>query len=519
MRLFVFAIGGTGSKVLTQFVMMLAAGVRPLDATTGKPLENFSVVPIIIDPHVENAGLQEAQKLLTSYRNIRKRIYGDEQTARSGFFSVKVETLKDVNKNQNSNVEDKFYFRSDAISKSKFSDFISLKDMSTKNEEFSKLIFSEDELNTQMKEGFFGSPNIGCVALRDFVNSQDFKNICGNFNLNGGDRMFFIGSLFGGTGAAGLPLLISSIRFLGNSSSNTQVATEPAKSPIGALMMLPYFSIQKDEKSSIDMADWFIKSKSALSYYEKNLDKYINSIYYVADQLMSKPYDNDPGYNGQSANKAHIAEFCGALSLFDFAGIDKDNLTYNEGKNEVEKSDCHYNCYSFKSSADASITAFSFKFLPASTNVLVMKPLMKFFILRNFMSQTLKKCSGKPFAKQLDSNILNIPAKDYLEYFFGEFDNCFKEMEEQGNRKLHLFNAVQGEDYTNAFVDVGTPVRKIAFAGHKKATASDLEGLLNEENNNYKDIGNQYNRWFTIANNAMDRFLEADFDLTNFING
>ena len=85
-----------------------------------------------IDPHVENAGLQEAQKLLTSYRNIRKRIYGDEQTAQSGFFSVKVETLKDVNKNQNSNVEDKFYFRSDAISKSKFSDFISLKDMSTR---------------------------------------------------------------------------------------------------------------------------------------------------------------------------------------------------------------------------------------------------------------------------------------------------------------------------------------------------------------------------------------------------
>ena len=60
MRLFVFAIGGTGSKVLTQFVMMLAAGVRPLDAT-GKP---FSVVPIIIDPHVDNEGLQQVDKLI-----------------------------------------------------------------------------------------------------------------------------------------------------------------------------------------------------------------------------------------------------------------------------------------------------------------------------------------------------------------------------------------------------------------------------------------------------------------------
>ena len=44
MRLFVFAIGGTGSRVLKSLVMLAAAGVRPLDED-GKPLENFELVP------------------------------------------------------------------------------------------------------------------------------------------------------------------------------------------------------------------------------------------------------------------------------------------------------------------------------------------------------------------------------------------------------------------------------------------------------------------------------------------
>ena len=32
MRVFVFAIGGTGSRVLTSLIMQLAAGARPVDS-------------------------------------------------------------------------------------------------------------------------------------------------------------------------------------------------------------------------------------------------------------------------------------------------------------------------------------------------------------------------------------------------------------------------------------------------------------------------------------------------------
>lgn len=107
MRVFIFAIGGTGSRVLTSLIMQLAAGVRPKDEQ-GKDIPNLSIVPILVDPHEGNASLLKLTELLENYRKIRKRIHGDEVEA-EGFFSVKIETLKDTN--PDSVTSDKFYFR------------------------------------------------------------------------------------------------------------------------------------------------------------------------------------------------------------------------------------------------------------------------------------------------------------------------------------------------------------------------------------------------------------------------
>jgi hypothetical protein len=99
--------------------------------------------------------------------------------------------------------------------------------------------------------------------------------------------------------------------------------------------------------------------------------------------------------------------------------------------------------------------------------------------------------------------------------FFKEFDQFFNEMKEQDNRKLNLFNQVT-DDYTKAFVDVEF---KKKFLGSNKITASDLVAPLNKENNNYKDgTDNPYNRWFTIANIALDKFIDEHFVLTECLN-
>ena len=66
MRLFLFLVGGTGSRVLRPLIMQLAAGVLPTDDNGNKtPLE---LVPIIIDPHKANEDLKRTENLLRNYR-------------------------------------------------------------------------------------------------------------------------------------------------------------------------------------------------------------------------------------------------------------------------------------------------------------------------------------------------------------------------------------------------------------------------------------------------------------------
>jgi hypothetical protein len=63
-RLFVFAIGGTGSRVLKSLTMLLASGVKPNSE------REFEIVPIIIDPHKSNEDLKRTERLLGNYQTI-----------------------------------------------------------------------------------------------------------------------------------------------------------------------------------------------------------------------------------------------------------------------------------------------------------------------------------------------------------------------------------------------------------------------------------------------------------------
>ena len=64
-KLYIFGIGGTGSRVLRSLTMMMAAGVK---------IGADEIVPIIIDPDAANADLTRAVTLMNNYRNIRKHL-------------------------------------------------------------------------------------------------------------------------------------------------------------------------------------------------------------------------------------------------------------------------------------------------------------------------------------------------------------------------------------------------------------------------------------------------------------
>lgn len=510
MRVFVFAIGGTGSRVLTSLVMQLAAGVRPKDSA-GNPIRDLSIVPIIVDPHEDNSGLQQLSELLSDYRKMHQRIHGDALNE-DGFFGVKIETLKDIG--PDSGVADKFFFKMQSVTDSRFDKFIGLNDMdnfSTKaNKLFAKMLFSKEELETEMKEGFYGSPNIGCVALNEFKESDDFMAFRSAYSE--GDRLFFIGSIFGGTGASGLPLFISSIRDLQHIDNEDSGKSNCSKAPIGALVVMPYFSIAQDVNSPINENDFIIKTRSALRYYDTSLNKYINKIYYIADPKGTADFVNDPGnVNNQQSNKYHIVEFAGALSIFDFCAEDDVDVDLDSQGRMVAQGSNSARCKAYRlRTEDGSV---NFEGLADQTNQLVMLPFMKFYMLRNFMYKELPNMLDKPFAKTQSPKIeRSVYDNRDLKDFFTKFDQWLKEIKDQGANahNLDLFCAI-GNDYTLAFK--GKPGTKKGFLGGRKSVnAKDLQLALDKASQQIGNMDSMEKRWFTIANDAFMEVIANNYE-------
>lgn len=326
-RLFIFAIGGTGARILKSLTMLLAAGVKP------RAEREYEIVPIIIDPHKGNEDLKRTQNLLENYQSI-----ADEAGLDNGFFGTKITTLKNLVSTE-SNLSDNFTFNLQEVSNTRFKNYIDFGDLGEPSKALAKILFSGksidkngrrvDLLETEMDIGFVGNPNIGSVVLNQFKDSEEFREVASNFGED--DRIFIVSSIFGGTGAAGFPTILKNIRNAMNLNIDSKGFLRDAK--IGAISVLPYFNVKTDEKSPIQKSDFIAKTKSALYYYKDNVtgNKSVNCMYYIADDFTGKPYANDPGNGGQK-NEAHFIELAGALAVVDFLEIPDSRLQTVNGK-------------------------------------------------------------------------------------------------------------------------------------------------------------------------------------------
>ena len=95
MRLFLFLVCGTGSRVMRPLVMQLAAGIHPMNDAGGNRCRS-EIIPIIVDPHKANEDLKRTDNLLRWYKQIRQSLYGNDVDVLHGFFSVKISTLSDI---------------------------------------------------------------------------------------------------------------------------------------------------------------------------------------------------------------------------------------------------------------------------------------------------------------------------------------------------------------------------------------------------------------------------------------
>lgn len=452
MRLFLFLVGGTGSRVMRPLIMQFAAGVHPIDDNgRAMPLE---VIPIIVDPHKANEDLKRTDNLLRWYKQIRRTLYGESADVTRGFFSVKISSLSDILPN-GSNLSDTFLFNMGAVESKKFQDFISYSTLDTGNQALCSMMFSDDQLNTKMDIGFVGSPNIGSVALNEFKDSEEFRQFSNVFQKN--DRIFVVSSIFGGTGAAGYPIIVKNIRNAGNNAQiNNRGNLRDAR--IGALTVLPYFNVQQDESSPISRADFISKTKSALFYYHDNLTglkqsgvdmpmSKVNACYYLGDEVPSNPYFNDPGGNGQR-NDAHVVEFVGSLAILDFLSIPDDQLQTVDG-NAINPLFKEYGLANDK-------TTLSLKDLGLSTRMLVNRQLIKFHLAYMYITHQLKNDIGRGYTEdkpELKSSFLSTSFYSTLTSdFFVAYRLWLKELK-TNQRSFQPFN-LNTDKLSDALTDI-----------------------------------------------------------------
>ncbi|MBK9459116.1 MAG: hypothetical protein IPN94_06700 [Sphingobacteriales bacterium] len=181
-RLFIFAIGGTGSRVLKSLIMLLAAG-HPIDAR--------EIIPIIIDPDNQNGNLSDTETLLKAYQVVNKNAVPNAAT--EGFFRPKVRTLADIDAT-GMLTQNNFNYDFGESTNGTFSDFINYHGLGSLDKKFIDVLFSKDNLDSETTIGFKGNPNVGSIVLNSFENSPEFKLFTNIFDKDK-DRVFIISSI------------------------------------------------------------------------------------------------------------------------------------------------------------------------------------------------------------------------------------------------------------------------------------------------------------------------------------
>lgn len=300
-KVFVFCIGGTGIRVMKSIIMLMAGGMD----TNG-----YTVVPVILDPHLDLEEKKNLNSLIDSYKDIyKKSINNGSSTLNSlqGFFNSEIKTINELNNQTNDTQQN-------SGSKEKFRSYINLANLGTDdlNNYLVETLFSTKNLDNPLSVGFKGNPNVGTVVLGELIEGADwfraFKQHCEK-----NDRVFIISSIFGGTGASGYPLLEKKIRLAEN---------EPAvkNALMGAVTVLPYYGLKDPSTtgSDIDSANFYTKTKAALAYYEDTVKS--DYLYYIGEKSLKQVYDND---EKKQDDKANFIELIAGSALFDFLKREK----------------------------------------------------------------------------------------------------------------------------------------------------------------------------------------------------
>lgn len=294
-RTVVYAVGGTGAKIAEALIYLCAAG-----------LTSKSWGLRLIDQDKNNGNATRAGGLALDYRQLRADLQRARLDRRVGIFTAELDASAQI-------------LPVLPDSKASLAQAYGILDRpsfaTSPDALLMHALFSREERDDRMVNGFKARPAVGCAAFLSDESRRDGSTLWAAVEedlraaLGGGvDQFLFLGSLFGGTGASGIPTLARHIR--------QRLTRDGGTARIASVLCLRYFDVDnRREYGPVALA----RMRAALAFYDQALGeragvRLLDDLYLVGlDPELTVPAEAEGGGNHQ-ANPPLFPELIAALA-------------------------------------------------------------------------------------------------------------------------------------------------------------------------------------------------------------
>ena len=327
---FVITFGGTGARCAEAMLYLIASRVMP------EPIHI-----LVVDPDETNWNVAQVKSQLVRYRDIHEHVAVSSDSHKGAFFSTPV----------NDELGPDSFFWANPEPHTPFSTLIEYASLGLEEKGLIDLLYDSGDLDLSFERGYIGRAHIGSLdllrALRAHVEAaartdvvassqkdalqQFFRSLRGATQRPGGARLLVIGSVFGGTGASGLPAIPPMLRQTLLSGLQQELA-------IGCVQLAHYFSFPQGGAEDPDSALHPLATQAALYHYALTDAGYDRVYLLGSPDREHANQDNAPGGPKQK-NRPHYVELGAALAaahFFDEADVLKDPSVYTSGAEQVD---------------------------------------------------------------------------------------------------------------------------------------------------------------------------------------
>lgn len=304
-----FALGGSGIRALEPLLHLCALGLGPRQLKV-----------VFIDPDQTNDAVSRSRRVVELYRKTRAAV--GEGGAPSGYFRTEVidvlqSTLLWSPIADDEHLPDARFIT--AVDRS-----LMASGRATALGHLHDLLFPGRLRTMDLGQGFRGVPPIGTLFMNRLREEPFFRQLHTDAQADADGVYFAVGTIFGGTGAAALPVVGRALtETIAAADDATDIPGIPARR-VSCAVLLPYFTLPAATSGTAPddgprpMDSLFAQNAAAaITAYTSGQGGY-GSCYVIGD---SQPRQQDVNAVGgeKQKNRSHYIELFAALSALDFA--------------------------------------------------------------------------------------------------------------------------------------------------------------------------------------------------------